>query len=203
MLFRSHYDAIAINKQIEVETVFDKESGLRYFIVKNVLEKPDEFVELMQKHNAYGGNFEIAVPGYRQFISSLEIPTISKLYAQLFKEFTKLDTKLSSWYYTTSIHHPEMVKSRNNNMPRFEPYPVATQLCLSKDSNAGLCFFKMTPEGREYARYNEEIKDFDQELFDKIFPVYAAGTEKQTEPWNNFEGNEYWKPYVLEEYKYN
>lgn len=198
-----HYKAIAINNKLEVETVHDKESGLRYFVIKNVLENPDEFVDLMKKHNAYGGNFQTAVPGYRQMISSLEIPTISKLYAQLFKEFTQLDTKLSSWYYTTNIFHDGMVQCRQNNMPRFEPYPVATQLCLSKDSNAGLAFFKMKVDDKVIPRYNQEIKEFDQELFDKLFPVYASTTERNEQPWANFEGNDNWEPYVLEKYEYN
>ena len=198
-----HFEAIAINNKLEVETVFDKDSGLRYFIIRNVFKNPDALVELLQKHNAYGGDFEIAVPGYRQMISSLEIPTVSKLYAQLFKEFTNLDTKLSSWYYTTHIHHSDMLCSKQNNMPRFEPYPVATQLCLTKEPKAGLSFFKLVNDGVEMPRYNDEIKNFSQELFDKVFPVYGTKTERDEQPWKNFEGNENWKPYVLEKYQYN
>jgi len=32
-----HFDAISINKKLDIETVKDKETGLRYFVVKNVL----------------------------------------------------------------------------------------------------------------------------------------------------------------------
>jgi hypothetical protein len=36
-----------------------------------------------------------------------------------------------------------------------------------------------------------------------VFPVYGTKTERDEQPWKNFEGNENWKPYVLEKYQYN
>lgn len=45
-----HFDAISINKKLDIETVKDKETGLRYFVVKNVLENPEKFVDLISKH---------------------------------------------------------------------------------------------------------------------------------------------------------
>ena len=194
-----HFEAIQINKELQVETINDKESGLRYFVIKNVLKDPDAFVELLSKHNAYGGDIEVSIPGYRQLISSLEVPTISKLYAQLFKEFTDVETKLSSWYYATNIFHQDMVSAKANNMPRFEPYPIATQLCLTKDPNCGLVFFKVGG----HARYNNEVKEFEQDVFDKVFPAFNPKTEKNIQSWKNFEGNEDWTPYVQEKYEYN
>lgn len=198
-----HFDAISINKNLEVETVKDKETGLRYFVAKNVLQNPDEFVELFSKHNAYGGDVEVTTPGYRQLISSLEIPTISKLYAQVFREFTKQDTKLSSWYYTTNIFHKDMVIKNKNNMPRFEPYPVATSLCLTKEPTAGMGFFKMKLDEYEAVRYNDDIKNLSDEMFKKVFPVYSGNDNEDPKPWVNFEGNENWKLYSFEKFEYN
>lgn len=199
-----HFESIAVSKKLEVETVSDKTTGLQYYVIKNVLQNPDAFVEIMQKHNAYGGDVEINTPGYRQLISSLEIPTLTKLYAQLFKEFTSFESKMSSWYYTSGIYHTEMVATNHNNMPRFSPYPLATQLCLSKDANMGLGFFQavIDPE-HVYARYNDEIKGCDEELFNTIFPVYKQQENPEKVKWSNFEGNENWKPYAYEKFEYN
>ena len=198
-----HFDAIAINKKLDIETVTDKVTGLRFFIVKNVLENPDQFVELMQKHNAYGGDVEVTTPGYRQMISALEIPTLSKLYAQVFKEFTGVDTKLSSWYYTANIYHPDMMTKNRNNYPRFEPYPVASTLCLTKDSKAGISFFKLKLDGKENFRYNDDIKELSDDNFKKAFPVYSGNNGEEPRPWVNFEVNDEWEMYAFENFTYN
>lgn len=197
-----HFDAIAINKKLEIETVKDTESNLRYFVVKNVLENPDKFVELMSKHNAYGGDLEVATPGYRQMISSLEIPTISKLYAQIFREFTDVDSKLSNWYYTTNIYHEGMVVKNNNNMPRFEPYPMATNLCLTKDPKCGLAFYRLNLLKKGNIRYNDEVRDMSEDMFKQVFPIYS-GNNEETKPWGNFVENDYWKMYAFEKFEYN
>ena len=199
----NHFDAIEINKKLEVETVSDKQTGLRYFVIRNVLQNPDKFVELLSKHNAYGGDVEVSTPGYRQLISSLEIPTISKLYAQLFKEFTEVDTRLSSWYYTTNVYHKDMVINNRNNYPRFEPYPISTQICLSKEPKSGLCFYKLKLDNNEYIRYNDDIKNMSEEGFKRTFPVYAGNSGEDPTPWKNFEGNEEWQTYAFERFEYN
>ena len=198
-----HFDAIAINKKLDIETVKDKETGLRYFVVKNVLEDPDKFVDLISKHNAYGGDVEVTTPGYRQLISSLEIPTISKLYAQVFREFTNVDTKLSSWYYTTNIFHKDMVIKNSNNMPRFEPYPVATALCLTKNPTVGLGFYKIKLDKYQAVRYNDDIKELSDDLFKRAFPIYSGNDEQEPKSWANFEGNENWELYSFEKFEYN
>lgn len=198
-----HFEAIAINKKLDIETVKDKETGLRYFIVKNVLENPDKFVELLSKHNAYGGDVEVTSPGYRQLISALEIPTISKLYAQVFREFTEVDTKLSSWYYTTNIYHKDMVITNKNNMPRFEPYPICTNMCLTKDSITSMNFFKLNLDNLTTVRYNDEVKELDEEVFKKAFPVYAGSDGLDKLPWTNFRGSEEWQLYAQEKLEYN
>jgi hypothetical protein len=198
-----HFDAIQINKKIEIETVFDKETGLRYFVIKNVLQNPEAFIELMQKHNAYGGDVEVLTPGFRQLISSLEIPSITKLYGQFFKEFTEVDTKLSSWYYTGNLYHKDMVIKNQNNLPRFEPYPICGALCLKKDSKMGLGFYKAVVNDIEHVRYNEQVKDCDDESFKLLFPSFSGKPEAETSPWVNFEGNDNWKPYAHEHFEYN
>jgi hypothetical protein len=199
----SHFHAIEINKKIEIETVYDKDTGLRYFVIKNVLQNPDEFVGLMQQHNAYGGDVQVLTPGYRQLISSLEIPSISKLYGQFFKEFTEVDTKLSSWYYTGNIYHQEMVTKNKNNLPRFEPYPIGAHLCLTKDSRMGFSFYKASIGGVEYPRYSEVVKDCDDETFKNLFPAFSGKSDAEASQWENFEGNDNWKPYAFEHCEYN
>jgi hypothetical protein len=202
-----HFDAIKINKELQVETVLDKEPGrnLKYFVVKNVLENPDLFVELLSKHNAYGGDVEVSTPGYRQLISSLEIPTISKLYAQIFKEFTDVETKLSSWYYTTNIYHPEMVMRNNNNHPKFEPYPISTLLGLSKESKSCISFYKLKDIAggvARHIRYDNVVRDFSEEQFKKYFPNFS-GIEVEEKKWQSFGKNEYWESYAFEPIQYN
>lgn len=198
-----HFDAIQINKKIEIETVFDKENGLRYFVVKNVLQNPDAFIELMQQHNAYGGDVEVLTPGYRQLISSLEVPSITKLYAQFFKEFTEVDTKLSSWYYTGNLYHKDMLMKNENNLPKFEPYPFCGTLCLTENTKMGIGFYKAVVNDIEHVRYNEQVKDCDDETFKKLFPSFAGKKDGETSPWVNFEGNDSWKPYAHESFQFN
>lgn len=198
-----HFKSIEINKKVEIETVFDKDTGLRYFVVKDVLQNPDDFVALMQQHPAYGGDVEVLTPGYRQLISSLEVPSLTKLYAQLFKEFTEVDTKLSSWYYTGNIYHKEMVTKNQNNLPRFEPYPVGGILSLSKDTTMGLGFFKAKVGDTQHVRYNETVKDCDDETFKNLFPSFSGKSDSDTTPWKNFDGNDHWSAYAFEHLQYN
>ena len=202
-----HFEAIKINKQLEVESVVDKTTGtdLKYFVVRNVLENPDAFVELLSKHNAYGGDVEVATPGYRQLISSLEIPTISKLYAQVFKEFTDVETKLSSWYYTANVYHPEMKTSNNNNHPKFEPYPIATMLGLTKEADVSLSFYQLQDIANGVpmvSRYNERVKDFSEEDFKKYFPNFSGKTNESV-AWESFENDDVWTSYAFEPIAYN
>jgi hypothetical protein len=198
-----HFKSIEINKKVEVETVYDKDTGLRYFVIKDVLQNPDEFVELMQQHPAYGGDVEVLTPGYRQLISSLELPSLTKLYGQLFKEFTEVDTKLSSWYYTGNIYHKDMVTKNQNNLPRFEPYPIGTILSLTKDTNVGVGFFKAKVGEEHHVRYNETVKDCDDETFKNLFPSFSGKGDAESTPWKNFDGNDNWKPYAFEHLQYN
>jgi len=198
-----HFDAISINKKLEVETVFDKDSGLRYFIIRDIFDNPDQLVELLSQHPAYGGDVEVTTPGHRQLLSSLELPTLTKLYSQLFKEFTTVETKFSSWYYSGNIYQDGMMSSNANHMPRFEPYPFSTQLCLTRDTNMGLTFFKAKLDGVLHARYNEAVKDCDEAVFKRLFPVYSGRTEEEVAKWKNFEGNDDWTPYVKEDFKFN
>lgn len=198
-----HFDAIAINPKLEVETVSDSETGLRYFVVRDVFTNPDAVVELLAQHNAYGGDVETLTPGYRQLISALELPSLCKLYAHLFKEFTEVDTKLSSWYYTTGIYHPEMMAANKNNMPKFEPYPIATSLCLTKEPKGGLNFYKLKLDNEEYFRYNERIKDCDQDTFRRLFPLYSGKSEEEPVRWESFSGNDDWENNAHEPFVYN
>lgn len=198
-----HFDAIAINPKLEVETVRDSDTGLCYFVVRDVFTNPDALVELLAQHNAYGGDVETITPGYRQLISPLELPSLSKLYAHLFKEFTDIDTKLSSWYYTTGIYHPEMVAQNKNNMPKFEPYPIATSLCLSKEPQGGLSFYKLKLDGEESIRYNETIKGCDQDTFRRLFPLYSGKSEDEPVRWESFSNNDDWTEFNTEPFAFN
>lgn len=198
-----HFKSIEINKKIEIETVFDKDTGLRYFVVKDVLQNPEEFVELMKQHPAYGGDVEVLTPGYRQLISSLEVPSLTKLYGQLFKEFTDVDTKLSSWYYTGNLYHKDMVTKNQNNLPRFEPYPIGTILSLSKETTMGLGFFKANVAGIDHVRYNQAVKDCDDATFKNLFPSFSGTPDSETLPWKNFDGNDHWSAYAFEHLQYN
>jgi hypothetical protein len=199
-----HYDAIQINDNLQVEETVVDGTDLRYYVVKNFLKNPEAFVELLKKHNAYGGDIEVSTPGYRQLISPLELSTLSNWYSNFYGNFVKKKIPITSWCYATNIYHNQMKCWNHNNRPHFDFQPITTYLWLTKDVNAGTAFYKLKFDNNTHFRYNDDIDDMkktNKEEYRKYFK-YDLTTAKE-EQWYRFESDEYWQVYAVTPSEYN
>jgi hypothetical protein len=198
-----HYAAIQVNNTFDIYSQEDKASGLRYYVVRNVMKNPDAFIDLLQSHNAYGGDVEISTPGYRQLISPMELPTLCNLYTQFYKQFTKKDLPqpISSWCFATNIYHDQMVCWNNNNMPHYDRQPITAYLWLTKNMDAGTGFYSLKIGDKIHYRYTDEFNKMSKEEYLKYFKYdMATATKKE---WKRFESDEHWQVYAVTPSEFN
>jgi hypothetical protein len=185
---------LQFNKKISFEYK-TMSSGMRYCIIRNVLQEPEAFIQYLKKHPAYGGSIRVSSPGYRQLFSPLEFKALHDLYYNVYKKLSNISTDKPNnpltWICCSNIYYKGMT---GNPKPHNDGSTLAANLWLSE------------AEGTAFYRYKDAytIDDIDDDNEDMA--EYNDLTQKQLQdnvPWYAFDCDDKWSKYDIIPAEYN
>jgi len=191
---------LQINPKISYDYKVSKVSGLRYCIIRDVLQNPDDFVSIMKMHPGYGGSIRVSTPGIRQLFSPLEFSTLMEVYGKVYNVLTlqnnKPIPKIWQWACCSNILYKGV---RGNSLPHHDNSPMSVSLWLTKDiENTGTGLYGVTIDGKKYYNSFDIPEDKKHKLAELITKDYY-----NEDPLYGFVKDDDWELYELTPYEYN
>jgi hypothetical protein len=171
-----------INPEAKMEdVVYD---GVMFKCIRNFLQNPDEYIELIQKFPATRDH--TYSPGFRQDIP----PWAARFITLYIQEF------VGEWKparVSCNIYSGDMLMREHSNLPHSDPFHGVWNLWLTKKCLGGTAFWAY----KDKFHVNELSEEEYSHLFDK--PLSGTGYEK----WRNFRGDEDWKMTCIAPMEFN
>ena len=171
--------ATTINPSYEVEGF--SVGSFRYLKIRNFLQYPQNFIELLSNYPAVIAPNYISTPGGRQNLSCVEIKNLLFAYKNILT-MINVSTEPSRWINCTNIMWDGMECLEGSNKPHFDTSTWVANLWLS-DHKGGTAFYKYQ---------NSKFNKNDLSVEDNIFNITG-----NIIPWKNFKGDEEWSRYHL------
>jgi len=194
----SMVEAFKISPNIHFSYMEHPVSRMKYCVIKNVLQNPEMFTNILKRYPAYGGSVRFMNPGFRQNLNFFDFSLLTALWTRAYRVMTGDTSVIKSyeWINSTNIFYKGMLAK---DMPHYDPLHYVANLWLTKDMpDCGTGLYKFKVEDREYFD-SASIPEDDYTLLHKLLK-YDQFTDV---PWTGIRDSEHWERYGALPSEYN